>query len=139
MGVIKMLFGEYIKKLRTEKKWTIIELSKRSKVNNAMICDYENGKRPPPGASIIYRLAKALGVSYVELHKLAIQQEIPDFDIKYYDRKFSKSAFYSEIDPSKLPEQGGRELKTYFDYLLQKYAKQQPKEKEKVYTKKKSK
>lgn len=129
-----MLFGEYIKKLRTANKWTLNELSKRSKVNISMISGYEKGKRPPPGASVIYRLAKALNVSYVELHKLAIQQEIPDFDIKYYDKKFSKSAFYSDIDPSKLPEQGYKELKTYFDFLLQKYAKQQPKENKKVHS-----
>lgn len=117
-----MLFGEYVKKLRSEKKWTLQELSKRCNVNIALLSDYENGRRPPPGPQTIYKLAKVFNVPYVELHKLAIQQEIPNFDIKYYDKKFFKSAFFSDIDPSKLPEQGCRELKTYFDFLLRKYS-----------------
>lgn len=119
-----MKFGEYLRQLRQERNWKLEDVENKSGIPSNMICDFENGRRPPPGDKLIYKLALAFEVPFNDLKILSLQEEIPEFDLKKFDRSFKASAFYSEIDPAKLPPKGMKELKDFYEYLLQKYGKE---------------
>lgn len=62
--------GKFIRKLRKEKGYTIVELSKLSGVSNPYISQIENDKfKPSP--EILEKLSKVLDASYLELLKKA--------------------------------------------------------------------
>jgi len=60
-----MTIGQRIKRLRTQRGWTLRELSARSGVSNPFICQVENGRGI--GTERLMMLAKALGVRASEL------------------------------------------------------------------------
>jgi len=60
--------GENLKKIRTEKDITQVEIAKKLNVNRSFVSNIENGKTNPT-LSTITNLAKALGVSTNELLK----------------------------------------------------------------------
>ncbi|OCT12531.1 hypothetical protein A8709_32435 [Paenibacillus pectinilyticus] len=60
-------FGEYIRKLRNDRKLTIRQLELYSQVSNAYISQLESGKRGVPSPEILKKLAKPLGVEHEEL------------------------------------------------------------------------
>lgn len=60
-------FGEYIKKLRNEKKISMRKLAIISGVSNAHLSHLENGTRKMPKPDTILKLATALNVPYETL------------------------------------------------------------------------
>ena len=56
-------FGESLKKLRQEKNLTLVELSSKSGVTHIQINNLEKG-RCKPSANTLYKLSRALDVSY---------------------------------------------------------------------------
>ncbi|ONK21193.1 immunity repressor protein [Bacillus sp. VT-16-64] len=72
-------FGEYIRKIRKNKKMTIRQLELYSGVSNSYLSQLENGKRGIPSADIIKKLAPPLGVSQTELMiKAGYIDEVPN-------------------------------------------------------------
>lgn len=60
-------FGEYIRKLRKDRKLTIRQLELYSGVSNSYLSQMENGKRDIPSAEILKKLSDPLGVPQREL------------------------------------------------------------------------
>lgn len=61
-----MSFGENLKKIRKEKKWSQMQLANVSGVDRALISKYENNTATP-SVYTAYDIAKALGVSLENL------------------------------------------------------------------------
>jgi putative transcriptional regulator len=51
------------KELRIQKKWSVVQLSKKSGVARGYLCELESGKYKNPGGEIICKLCKALGTT----------------------------------------------------------------------------
>ncbi|MER2060007.1 MAG: helix-turn-helix transcriptional regulator [Niallia sp.] len=64
-------FGKSLRNLRKEKGLSIRELGKRSEVSHAYISQLENGVRNIPKPKIINKLAKGLGMPFIELMRVA--------------------------------------------------------------------
>jgi transcriptional regulator with XRE-family HTH domain len=62
----KKLFGAHLKKLREQKKLSLLEADYQSELNESNISKYENGHRDPRLSTII-KLAKMLKVHPKEL------------------------------------------------------------------------
>lgn len=60
-------FGELLKKLRTSKKVTLVELGKKISYSNSYLSQIENGKKGIPSHDLITKIASALNVSQVKL------------------------------------------------------------------------
>jgi transcriptional regulator with XRE-family HTH domain len=56
-----------IKRLRTERGLTQVELAKRVKVTQTYVAKIEGGDRVNPSLPVLKRLAKALGVPVTDL------------------------------------------------------------------------
>lgn len=65
------VFGEYLRKVRQEKNFSINGLAKKSGISNAQISRIESGARGVPKPETIEKLANALNVSYVEMMVVA--------------------------------------------------------------------
>ena len=59
--------GAVLKRLREGKGMSQLELAKRAKVAQGYISDLEAGGKKNPGVETLRKLAKALGVSLMEL------------------------------------------------------------------------
>lgn len=64
-------FGEYLRRLRKNRKLTIRQLDTYSGVSNSYISQMERGERGVPSPEILQKLAKPLGIKYEELMKKA--------------------------------------------------------------------
>ncbi len=64
MDELALQFGETIKKLRKAHGWTIYYLADRAGIDKGHLSRIERGRRNPPKADAIRRLADALGVSF---------------------------------------------------------------------------
>lgn len=62
-----MTFGEYVKKLRTERGLSQRELSEKSGVSTAALSRIESGERQNTSLRVIKAIAPFLGISYEEL------------------------------------------------------------------------
>ena len=71
---MNILFADILKRLRTEKGLSQIQLGKQMNVNNSTIARWENGSRLPD-AAIILRLAEVLGVDANTLFSAAAQSD----------------------------------------------------------------
>lgn len=58
-----------LRRLRTAKGWTQVDLAKKARVTQALISQLEAGKKASPSVVHILRIAKALGVTVEELVK----------------------------------------------------------------------
>jgi len=63
--------GDYIKRVRVSRDFSIRELSRLSGVSHPYISQIENGKISIPSPDILNKLAESLGVSYLELMRIA--------------------------------------------------------------------
>ena len=66
-----LAFGEYLRRLRKNKKLTIRQLDTYSGVSNSYISQMERGERGIPSPEILKKLSKPLGVDYEELMRVA--------------------------------------------------------------------
>lgn len=66
-----MTMGEYLNWARSEKGYSIRELSDKSQISTAEISRLESGKRLRPSPGVLKALADALSIDYSTLMKLA--------------------------------------------------------------------
>ncbi|WP_203332622.1 helix-turn-helix domain-containing protein [Planococcus beigongshangi] len=66
-----MKFGEYIKKIRTEKGLSMRELERRSGISQSYISQLEKGSQQNPKTDTIQKLANGLNTSYKDLMEKA--------------------------------------------------------------------
>lgn len=59
--------GEKIKKRRLELRWSLDELSQKSRVSKAYLSQLETGESERPSAEVLYNIAIALGMSIAKL------------------------------------------------------------------------
>ena len=71
---MNILFADTLKRLRTEKGLSQIQLGKQMSVSNSTIARWENGKRLPD-AAMISRLAEVLGADFNMLLNAAAQSD----------------------------------------------------------------
>lgn len=64
-------FGDYLKKLREQRGYSINQLALKSGVSNAHISRLERGLRPAPSPDVIEKFASALNADYLEMLKAA--------------------------------------------------------------------
>lgn len=62
-----MDFAHRLKEMRKNKGYTQLKLAQESGISYGSIVNYENGRRTEIQASILFRIAKALGVSAFDL------------------------------------------------------------------------
>lgn len=118
-------FGEYLKKLRTDRKLTLREVEKDFHISNGYLSQVERGERSTPTMKILMKLAMAYGVPLSVLSheaeaemRLEIQQR----------EKNAENGGYEEIMPNpdteficrgyeNLSEEKKRTLKDFLQYL----------------------
>lgn len=64
-------FGEYLRRLRNEQRLSLRELESKSGVSCSYLVQIETGKKPPPQAEILKKLAPVLNVPVKDLLKAA--------------------------------------------------------------------
>lgn len=64
-------FGQYLRRLRNEQRFSLRELEAKSGVSCSYLVQIETGKKPPPQAEILKKLAPALNVPVKDLLKAA--------------------------------------------------------------------
>jgi transcriptional regulator with XRE-family HTH domain len=64
-------FGSEIRKIRKAKDLSLKEVGRRGGLSHSYISQIENGKRTNPTYSVIKKLSKGLGFSYLELLEIA--------------------------------------------------------------------
>ncbi len=69
------IFGSNIKKLRKNKKLTLIELSKALKISKSALSDYESGKSRP-GLEVVMKLSEYFFIQVDDLNN----SDIPEFE-----------------------------------------------------------
>ena len=94
-------FGEYLKKLRDERKMSLYDVEREAKISNAYLSQVERGIRNVPSIKILSRLAKTYGVSVDLLTSKAFELDflpkqskeafdIPAPDINFICRRYKK-------------------------------------------------
>ena len=66
-----MTMGEYLNWARTQKGYSIRELSEKSQISTAEISRLESGKRLRPSPGVLKALAEALSIDYSTLMQMA--------------------------------------------------------------------
>jgi transcriptional regulator with XRE-family HTH domain len=109
-------FGEYLKKLREERKLTLREVEAKVQISNAYLSQVERGERNIPTFKVLKKLAEAYGVSIDELSKRASQD--------MSKQKMDTSVAAPELEYlcrgyENLTEDGKKELSNFLQYLQQ--------------------
>ncbi|WP_083295004.1 helix-turn-helix domain-containing protein [Curtobacterium sp. BH-2-1-1] len=120
--------GERLRRLRTERKWSLTELAEESGVSRAMINRVERGVSSPT-ATILGRLSGAFGLTVSQLLDESLDHEVPratdpddargvqrgatadswtDPETGYRRRPVSSAAFPADVTEVRLPS--GREV-----------------------------
>ena len=111
-------FGEFIRELRKDRKLSLRDVGKKTKISNAYLSQVECGKRGIPSLKIIVRLAEVYGVPVSMLIKKAEAEFV-----KYnYNLEEKESMPYFELSfllrgYNDLSESKKRSLKDFFFYL----------------------
>jgi len=103
---MKNKFGEYLKELREEKGFSINQLAMKANVSNAHISRIERGLRPAPTPKIVRKIAKALGVNYETLLKIAgyldsAKREKENIPGAMYINNYAKIPVYGKVSAGK--------------------------------------
>jgi transcriptional regulator with XRE-family HTH domain len=64
-------FGQYLKSLREEQRMSLREVERRADVSSSYLAQIEQGRKGPPGAEILKRLAPVYSVPVRDLLKAA--------------------------------------------------------------------
>jgi len=64
-------FGQFIRSLRLEQRLSLRYVGKRADVSSSYLAQIEHGKKGPPGAEILKRLAPVYGVPVRDMLKAA--------------------------------------------------------------------
>lgn len=109
-------FGEFLKRIRENRKKTLREVEQEAGVSNAYLSQVERGKRNIPTIKILNKLAKVYGVPVSDLTKKAEEEiknektetkrKIPAPDTEFICRGYEN-----------LSEEKKEELKKYLGYL----------------------
>ena len=84
-------FGEYLRTLRLEKRYSLREVEELSGVSNSYLGLIERGQRPIPGADILTKLAPVFDVPVREL--LAVAGYLKEEDISLSEEDEVEMAF----------------------------------------------
>ena len=91
-------FGEYLRTLRLEKRYSLRELEELSGVSNSYLGLIERGQRPVPGADILKKLAPVLDVPVRDI--LRVAGYLKDEDVSLSEEDEVEMAFrYVMNDP----------------------------------------
>lgn len=108
--------GEYLKKLREEKGYSLREAGRQTGIAEAYLWQLENGKRVIPRPEMLKKLAKGYGVPAENILKHAGYPVGPADEKKEAASK--KGVLYRVYE--KLSNEGKKELEKYMQYLQQK-------------------
>jgi transcriptional regulator with XRE-family HTH domain len=112
---VKISLGEFISKVRREKKLTQEDLASVSGLARSYISRLEDNQFKSPSAMVLIKLAKGLGVSHETIFQVAgytpkiNQTDLPSFDL-YLRTKFPD-----------LSEKAIEEIQIYKDLIKAKY------------------
>jgi len=72
-------FGEYLRKLRLEQRFSLRDVEERAGVSNSYLAQIERGNRRPPGPEILRKLAPVYNVPARDLLRAAgyLDEETP--------------------------------------------------------------
>ena len=103
--------GEYLKSLRTLKKYTLRQVERKAQISNAYLSQIETGKIERPSIDKLFKLAELYGVPYEVLMEKAgwiperpISYQCPPnviLDIPLSDEEMKKVKEYIEFLKSK--------------------------------------
>ena len=93
-------FGDYLKRLREERKMTLRNVEETASISNAYLSQVESGQRNIPTMKILSKLAKAYGVPITSLMNKAEEElkgqkgkqdeKIPPPDTEFICRGYEK-------------------------------------------------
>lgn len=112
--------GNYINKLREERKLGFNQLAKKSGVNVKTLNDIINGKAKRISPAILIKLATALGIHYKYFYWIVNYLDVGDDIQKLENHKVEITKNDNLIDLSLLDEEEKKILKSIYDLLLQK-------------------
>lgn len=105
-------FGEFMRKLREDRKLTLRQVEERAKISNAYISQIERGDRGVPNFKTLTKLAEAYGVDVAALTQAAEDarkgekiKETPD--VQFVSRGYER-----------LPDEKKKILKDFLQYLM---------------------
>lgn len=119
------IFGDFLKKLREDRKMTLREVERKAQISNAYLSQVERGERSIPTMKMLARLAKVYGVPVSVLtekaeadlkHKKAGEKqdqkkksELPAPDIEFICRGYEN-----------LTENGKQKIKDFLQFIAEK-------------------
>ena len=112
--------GNYINKLREERKLGFNQLAKKSGVNVKTLNDIINGKAKRISPAILIKLATALRIHYKYFYWIVNYLDVGDDIQKLENHKVEITKNDNLIDLSLLDEEEKKILKSIYDLLLQK-------------------
>lgn len=112
--------GNYINKLREERKLGFNQLAKKSGVNVKTLNDIINGKAKRISPAILIKLATVLRIHYKYFYWIVNYLDVGDDIQKLENHKVEINKNDNLIDLSLLDEEEKKILKSIYDLLLQK-------------------
>ncbi len=113
---MSMQFGDYLKKLRADRKMTLRDVENVARISNGYLSQLERGERPIPNHKVLIRLARAYGVPVNDLIEAAVKES--DSVDKKSGVRAPDLAFMSR-GYEKLSDEGKKQLKEYLRFLVE--------------------
>ncbi|ULO05169.1 helix-turn-helix domain-containing protein [Paenibacillus sp. 19GGS1-52] len=111
------VFGEYLRKLRNDKKLTLEQVAKSAGFSKGYLSNIENGRRGVPSPEILKKLAVALETQYMELMQAA--GHVPEAELDMLidmSKQVANEAYSKSVVSEKYIEGFIDQLNSYQNY-----------------------
>ena len=118
--------GKFLKKIRVdERKLSLRQVEKRTKISNSYLSQIERGERGIPNITTLGRLANAYGISLEEITNI-VGKEVKNLyidsavDLGKRENRLKSEANFISQEYLKLSSKNQELLKTFLQFLLKK-------------------
>jgi transcriptional regulator with XRE-family HTH domain len=122
---MKTNFGDFLRKVRKERKMSLREVERKVKISNAYLSQLERGDRSIPTINILTRLASVYGLDIDVLIEKAVKEIQNKKDKDFYIKKRNDydvpapDIVYIIESYDLLSENGKKQLSKYLKFLLE--------------------
>jgi transcriptional regulator with XRE-family HTH domain len=122
---MKTNFGDFLRKVRKERKMSLREVERKVKISNAYLSQLERGDRSIPTINILTRLASVYGLDIDVLIEKAVKEIHNKKDRDFYSEKRNDydvpapDIVYIIESYDLLSENGKKQLSRYLKFLLE--------------------
>lgn len=122
---MKTNFGDFLRKVRKERKMSLREVERKVKISNAYLSQLERGDRSIPTINLLTRLASVYGLDIDVLIEKAVKEIQNKKDKDFYSKKRNDydvpapDIVYIIESYDLLSENGKKQLSKYLKFLLE--------------------